>query len=51
MSIGSGIALAGWFIAFVWACTVSENVAAGIVISGIVAAGTRGIIKMLYPWP
>lgn len=36
MSTGAGIALAGWFIAFVWACTVSENVAAGVVIFGLI---------------
>jgi hypothetical protein len=39
MSIGGGIAVAGWFIAFVWACTVSENTAAGVVIGGIIVTG------------
>ena len=39
MSAGTGIAVAGWFLAFVWACTVSENTAAGVVVFGVIAAG------------
>jgi hypothetical protein len=35
MSIGSGIAVAGWFIAFVMACQTSENTVAGVVFFGI----------------
>jgi hypothetical protein len=35
MSTGDGIAIAGWF-AFVFACSVSENTAAGVVIFGII---------------
>ena len=38
MTIGSGIAVAGWLIAFVWACTVSENTVAGVVIAGVLIA-------------
>ena len=34
MTIGSGIAVAGFLLAFVWASTISENVAAGVVIFG-----------------
>jgi hypothetical protein len=37
MSIGSGIALAGFLIAFVWAATESDNIAAGVVIIGGIA--------------
>lgn len=40
MSIGAGLAIAGWFLAFVWACSVSENTAAGVVILGIIVAVT-----------
>ena len=39
MTLGSGIALAGFLAAFVYACTISENVAAGVVIFGGIAAG------------
>jgi hypothetical protein len=39
MSTGCGIAIAGWFLAFVWACSVSANTAAGVVIFGLIAAG------------
>ena len=39
MSAGCGIAIAGWFLAFVWACSVSENTAAGVVIFGLIVAG------------
>lgn len=39
MSIGSGIAIAGWFLAFVWGCTVSENVAGGLVLFGAIIGG------------
>jgi hypothetical protein len=35
MTTGSGIAAAGWLLAFVWACSVSENTAAGVVFAGI----------------
>jgi hypothetical protein len=38
MTIGGGIAVGGWFLAFVWACTISANVVAGVVISGVVIA-------------
>lgn len=38
MSIGAGVAIAGWFIAFVWASTVSPNTAAGVVLGGIIVA-------------
>lgn len=34
MSVGAGIAVAGWFLAFVWACRTSEATAAGVVIFG-----------------
>lgn len=36
MDIGVSIAVAGWFIAFAYACGVSENSAAGVVIIGVV---------------
>jgi hypothetical protein len=39
MSVGSGIAVAGWFLAFVWACSISTNTAAGVVIFGLILAG------------
>lgn len=42
VSTGLGIALAGWFGAFVWACTVSENTAAGVVVLGLVGALIAG---------
>ena len=39
MSAGCGIAIAGWFLAFVWACTVSADTTAGVVIFGLIFAG------------
>jgi hypothetical protein len=45
MTTGSGIALAGWFLAFVWACSVSENTVAGVVGFGIAAVGLRIFLK------
>lgn len=38
MTIGSGIAVGGWFIAFAYACSVSENTVAGVVIAGMIVA-------------
>jgi hypothetical protein len=38
MSIGAGIAIAGFLVAFVWAASISENMAAGVVIFGGLAA-------------
>jgi hypothetical protein len=38
MTIGSGIAAAGFLLAFVWGCSVSQNVAAGVVVFGVVIA-------------
>jgi hypothetical protein len=43
LSVGTGIAVAGWFIAFVWACSVSNDTAAGVVIFGIIVAGVRAL--------
>lgn len=45
MSIGAGIAVAGWFIAFVWAASVSENIAAGVIVFGLIAAAAHHIGK------
>jgi hypothetical protein len=39
MSAGTGIAIAGWFLAFVWACSISANTAAGVVCFGVIIAG------------
>lgn len=39
MSLGAGIAVAAWFLAFVWACSVSDNTAAGVVILGLLVIG------------
>jgi ABC-type proline/glycine betaine transport system permease subunit len=52
MSTGSGLAIGGWFIDFVYACSVSVNTAAGVlhalpslvifgIIVGVVAIGLR----------
>jgi hypothetical protein len=38
VTIGSGIAVAGFLIAFVWGCSVSQNVAVGVVIFGAMIA-------------
>jgi hypothetical protein len=46
MSVGSGIAAAGWLLAFVWACSVSQNTAAGVVISGICIIVFVGVKKL-----
>lgn len=38
MSIGGGIALAGFLLAFVWGVSISENTAAGVVVLGAIGA-------------
>ena len=45
MSMGTGIAVAGWFLAFVWACSFSANTAAGVVIFGVIVAALVGVLK------
>jgi hypothetical protein len=46
MSVGTGIAFAGWFLAFVWACSISANTAAGVVIFGVIGAAWAGVISL-----
>lgn len=41
MTTGTGIAIAAWFLAFVWGTTVSSNSAAGVVIFGLIIAAFR----------
>lgn len=43
MTVGGGIATAGWFIAFVYACTISQNTAVGVVIFGLLIAGYNSL--------
>jgi hypothetical protein len=39
MSVGSGIAIAGWFIAFAWATSVSQDATAGVILGGLLVVG------------
>lgn len=43
MSTGAGICIAGLVIAFVWACSISDNAAAAVVIIGVIIGLVRGI--------
>lgn len=45
MNTGSGIAIAGWLLSFVWACSISENTVAGVVIAGIVVVVVVVLLK------
>lgn len=48
MTTGTGIAIAAWFLAFVWANSIGSNTAAGVVIFGaIIAAFRLGLMEYI----